>query len=115
MTKRIVDTKPKAIVKVEVSDTLLVPDIQCAFSNAIGVIAKEIMRLHSKVNRGVSLDFHESKSLREYVASLVAISKEAREAAKTSDLSQLSNEDLLKLAQSIATNKQEEESDDELQ
>lgn len=96
--RKIVD---KTVVKVDVNETILVPNIQCAMSNAVGVIAKEIIRLHSKVNRGVSLDMHESKALRDYVASLVSISKEAREASKTNDFSNLTNEELLKLAQSI--------------
>jgi ribosomal protein L17 len=52
----------------------------------------------------VTLNTHESRAVREYVECIVKLSKEAREAARQQDLSNLTNEELLALATELLAN-----------
>lgn len=99
---------PPTKVKLTMQDTILVPDIGSAMSNGITIIANELAHYCSKTARGVSLDLKEARAVREYIAALVMLSKEAREAAKADDLSSMSNEDLLALATKLVGGKAKE-------
>jgi hypothetical protein len=101
MTKYIV--KPQ----VEMHQVSVVPKIETLLSDALVVIGTELARFRAKVNRGVSLDVKEAKIVRDYVESIVKLSKEAREAARSEDLSNLTNEELLQLATDLLGKKDE--------
>jgi hypothetical protein len=115
MTKEVKSGRLTLPGKVEISmkDTVLVPDVQSAMTNAVTIIANELARYCSKTTRGVTLDLKEARIVKEYIAALVSLSKEAREAAKQEDLSNLTNEEILELAQKVLlTSKTQEAKED---
>ena len=79
----------------------LIPATEILLHDAKAIIGAELAHYRSKVVRGVTLDPREARIVQGYLESLVKIQKEEREQSKDEDLSNLSNEDLLKLAASV--------------
>lgn len=94
---------PQKRTKISMNDVVLVPDVGAAMTNAVSIIANELVYYASKTARGVQLDLKEARVVREYVSALVSLSKEAREQARSEDLSNLSNEELLQLATKLVS------------
>ena len=87
--------------KVELKDSSVIPATELLLHDAKAIIGAELAHYRSKVIRGVTLDPKEARIVQGYLESLVKIQKEEREQSKEEDLSQLSNEDLLKLAANV--------------
>lgn len=113
MTKRQVDpSKYTLIDKYAVqSSVTVVPKVETLLSDALVVIGTELARFRAKVQRGASLDLKEGRAVRDYVEAIVKLSKETRESARAEDLSTLTNEELLQLATSLLSNKQQQTTD----
>ena len=70
------------------------------------IIQAEIARYRDKAVRGISLDLKEARVVSNYLSELTKLQKEEREQARSEDLSNLSDEELLQLAsQVLNTNK----------
>ena len=65
------------------------------------IIAAELAKYRSKASKGVSLDLKEARVVQGYLDSLTKLQREEREQARASDLSALSNEELLQLASDV--------------
>jgi hypothetical protein len=74
---------------------VLYASVDGMINDALDTIKIEIVRLHTKVKRGVQLNPTEAKLLQGYVKCLVDLSKEDRERARDADLSNMSTEELL--------------------
>ena len=94
-------TAPPTQVKISLADTVLVPDVASAMSNAVTIISNELAVLCRKTTQNIRLNPNEAKLVREFVQALVLLSKESREQAKQDDLSNLSNEEIASLALSL--------------
>lgn len=84
-----------------VSDVTVVPSIDRLTTDALGILSCELAYYRTKTASGAVLNEKEVVILQRHIDSLVKLSKEAREIAKAEDLSKLSNEELLELAESI--------------
>ncbi len=77
------------------------PSLEQLVADATTIIANELAFYRGKTSRGVTLSAQESRIIRDYVQSLTALCKEAREQIRMQDLSSLSDEELLILAQQL--------------
>lgn len=91
-TKRIIPAQPGVII---------VPSAENLLTEALGLIQTEILQFRHKVNGGKPLQLNEARVLQGYIKSLVELSKEARERAKSEDLSKMSTEELIDLLQTL--------------
>ncbi len=82
--------------KVDPADIIRVPDVESMLGDAMTVIAVEVAKYKSKVNRGGSLDPKEARVLQGYIKALVDLSKENRERSKEDNLDGVSNADLIR-------------------
>ena len=97
--KRIVLPPKKS--KLDLKESNIIPATEILLHDAKAILGAELAHYRSKVVRGVTLDPREARIVQGYLESLVKIQKEEREQSKDEDLSNLSNEDLLKLAASV--------------
>lgn len=73
------------------------PSVDSMVADALQVVQTEILKFKSKVHQGRSLDVKEAKILQGYIKSLVELSREDRERARDADLSDVSDEELVRL------------------
>lgn len=78
-----------------------VTSINDLVSDAMAIIAHELRHYRSKTSRGANLDLKEARVVSNYLDTLTRANKEAREAARQHDLSNLSNEELMQLASQV--------------
>lgn len=97
--KKIILAPGKPIVRREAVVT--VPGVENLIADALGTIELELVKFRNKVNRGESLELPEGRLLTLYVKSLVDLSRESRERARTEDLSKMSDEELAELAKKL--------------
>lgn len=90
--------------QVDQSTVVVVPTLNTLMSDALSIIGAELTHYRSKTKRGVTLDLKEARVIANYMDTLTRASKESREQARAEDLSELSNEELLQLATSLAKN-----------
>lgn len=95
--KRIV-MPPRREIK---SEATLVPTLESLMSDALFIIGSELSRYRQKASRGVTLDLKEARAVQSYMESLVKLSKEDRERARSEDLTNLSDEELKELAKEV--------------
>lgn len=69
------------------------------------IIAAELARYRQKVLKGISLDLKESRVIQGYLSELTKLQREEREEARAADLSNLTDEEMLQLAQQVLTKK----------
>lgn len=89
---------PPSAKKPEVS---VVNDTENLLNDAKMIIAAELARYRGKAMKGVSLDLKEARVVQGYLDSLTKLQKEEREHARSQDLSNLSDEELVQLAQQL--------------
>jgi hypothetical protein len=65
------------------------------------IIASELTRYRDKARKGVTLDLKEARVVQGYLDSLTKLQKEEREQSRAQDLGNLSNEELMLLAQQV--------------
>ena len=87
--------------KISLEQSSIIPATELLLHDAKAIIGAELARYRAMVLRGVTLDSKQARIVQGYLESLVKIQKEEREQARDEDLSQLSNEELLKLAASV--------------
>lgn len=87
--------------RIEFKDSNIIPATELLLHDAKAIIGAELAHYRAKVVRGVTLDPKEARIVQGYLESLVKIQKEEREQSRDEDLSQLSNEELLKLAANV--------------
>lgn len=78
--------------------TSVIPTLDTLIHDAISIISSELGRYKSKTARGITLELKEARAVQGYMDSLVKMSKEQRDAAKSEDLSNLTDDELLRLA-----------------
>ena len=83
------DYKPK--------NPIVMPSVDEMLADSLQVLRAEILRFKTKVAQGRPLDQAEAKTVQGYIRSLVELSKEDRERLKGTDLSQLTEEELVAL------------------
>lgn len=80
----------------------IIPNIDGLMQDAMIIVGQELSNYKRKVTNGISLDLKEARVVQGYMETLTKLSKEQRDAARSEDLSNLSNEELLQLATEIA-------------
>ena len=95
---------PKRTNQINEREVSVLPSLSALLDDAKSIIGAELAQYRHKVKRGATLDLKEARAVQGYMETLVKLSKEEREAARSEDLSSLSNEELLQLATSL-TNK----------
>ena len=96
------DTKKRIIVpKRDEPKISVVNDTENLLNDAKMIIAAELARYRGKAMKGVSLDLKEARVVQGYLDSLTKLQKEEREHARSQDLSNLSDEELVQLAQQL--------------
>lgn len=87
-------------------EVITLPTLESLTADALAIIGNELTRYRCKTSKGITLDLKEARVITGYLDALTRASKESREQARSEDLSDLSNEELLQLATQIAgTNK----------
>lgn len=97
--KRIIIHPAKSKQTVESHD--FIPATDLLLHDAKCIISGELSRYRAKVQKGLSLDLKEARVIQGYLDALVRLQKEERDASRAQDLSNLSDEELLALAQSV--------------
>lgn len=91
------------------SQVLDVPEAETLIADALRIIQNQITQIATQSNRlivqGKTLGLAEARVLQGYIKSLVELSKEARERAKDDNLANMSDEELLELAQLLIAKK----------
>jgi hypothetical protein len=96
------DTKRKLIRPQSTEIIQVTPTADTLMNDALSIISAELSKYRTKCVRGVHLDPKEARIVQGYIESLAKLKKEEREAARAHDLSNLSDEELLQLAASLA-------------
>ena len=100
--------KPKKriiIPKRDEPSITVVNDTENLLNDAKMIIAAELARYRGKAMKGVSLDLKEARVVQGYLDSLTKLQKEEREHSRSQDLSNLSDEELVQLAQQLLGSK----------
>jgi hypothetical protein len=84
-----------------VSDIIVTPSVKHLMDDALSIISTEIMQFKSIVNKGKSLDMRQAKILQGYIKSLVELSRESREHADDKDFANMTDEELIKMVESL--------------
>ena len=84
--------------KREESKISIVNSTDSLLNDAKMIIAAELAKYRSKSVKGINLDLKEARVVQGYLDSLTKLQREEREQARASDLSNLSNEELMQLA-----------------
>ena len=87
--------------KIDLGEAHIIPATELLLHDAKAIIGAELSKYRAMVQRGVTLDPKQARIVQGYLESLVKIQKEESEQTRSEDLSQLSNEELLKLAASV--------------
>jgi len=98
MVKKLI-LPPKHQKNIEVSDHI--PSTDLLLHDAKLIIASELAHYRSKISRGSNLDLKEARVIQGYLDTLTKLQREEREAARQHDLSNLSDEELLQLANDV--------------
>lgn len=96
------DTKRRLIRPQSTEIIQVTPTADSLMNDALSIIGSELSKYKSKSVRGVHLDPKEARIVQGYIDALAKLKKEEREAARQHDLSNLSDEELLQLATSLA-------------
>lgn len=75
--------------------------INSLLNDALKIIGSELTGYKKKTERGVILNLKEARVVSNYLDTLTRASKEAREQARSEDLSNLSDEELVQLASQL--------------
>ena len=99
-------SKPKRRIIVPTPETHevsveLVNETQRLLDDAKHIIGAELARYRSKTSKGVSLDLKEARVVQGYLDALTKLQREEREQSRAEDFSNMSNEDLLALAEEL--------------
>jgi hypothetical protein len=97
--KKVIESPQKAP-----ESPVIVPTLDTLMNDALAIIGSELAHYRSKTKRGLNLGLKEARIVQYYMDSLVKMSRDSREQARAEDLADLSNEELLQLATSLAEN-----------
>jgi hypothetical protein len=86
--------------------TSVIPAVDILVNDAKAIICSELARYRTKSERGVTLDLKEARVIQGYLETLIKLQREEREQARSDDLSNLTNEELLELASKVLGNTQ---------
>ena len=89
------------------SDVSVMPSIDRIVTDAMITLSNEMVYYRTKTSSGAKLSKDEAKILKDHISCICQLSKEARDAAKANDYSNLSNEELMALAESLVNKKAE--------
>lgn len=81
------------------------PSLNQLMNDAMNIVGAELAHYKAKTAKGITLDLKEARVVANYIDVLTKASKESREQARANDLSDLSNEELIQLASSLASAK----------
>lgn len=88
---------PKRIYPKKVEANLVInPDAQTLISDALSIIATEIVRFKHAQSGGKKLEASEARVLQGYIKSLVELAREEREQEESRDFADLTNSQLIK-------------------
>jgi len=87
--------------KNEPVSTLMVQSTDLLIDDAKLIIAAELARYRQKASRGISLDLKEARVVTGYIAELTKLQREEREQARSEDLSNLTDDELLQVAAQV--------------
>jgi len=96
-------SQPRAVVPRK--STIMQPNVDDLIDDATNIIAMEVAKFSSKVNKGQSLSLPESRILQGYIKSLVELSKESRERFNDKDLAKMSDEELAQMLETLLKKK----------
>lgn len=77
------------------------PGLKDLVEDGLSIIGSELAQYRQKASKGVMLSTREARIVQIYVDTLLKAAKESREQARAEDLSNLSNEELLDLANTL--------------
>lgn len=92
---------PNKKQEIDANNMMVVPPVEALMADALSIIGNELARFRAKSNRGVSLEYKECRAVQMYMDALVKLSREERERARSEDLSNLSDDELRQLAESV--------------
>ena len=95
MRKRVI------IPKTETSITSISTSIDLLLHDAKSIIAAELSKYRSKVQRNVQLDLKEARVVQGYLETLIKLQREERDQARSEDLSNLTDAELFDLAAKV--------------
>ena len=81
--------------------TIVVPTVDRLMNDALSIIGSELAAYRHKTSKGMRLELKEAKNVQGYMDALVKLNREMREAARMHDLSNLTDEELAKLASEV--------------
>ena len=99
------ENKPTPIKRVIVPSIVFEASPESIMTETLTVIHTEILKFRKKTNAGQSLSPSEGRLLQGYIKALVDIARESRERDENADLANMSDDDLLKLVQTITAKK----------
>ena len=82
-------------------DITVVPTLDGLMNDALSIIGAELGQYKSKTKRGITLDLKEARAVQGYMETLVKLSRENREQARSEALEGLSDADLAQLADEV--------------
>lgn len=77
--------------------TVVQPSVDTLIADAMSILELELLRFKQKVQRGQALIPDEGRLLNGYIKALTELAREDREQQKGTDLSNLSNEEIIAL------------------
>lgn len=101
---------PRRLV-IKPNNVLVVPEAETLIGDALRIIQNQLTQIAAKSNKAIAagntLGLAEARVLQGYIKALVELSKESRERSKADDFSNLSDEELAQLAQTLLQKKSE--------
>lgn len=95
------EVRRKYIASSQITSVITEPTPTHLLNDALGVIATEITKFKTKVNKGNTLTLPEARVLQGYIKALVELSKEKREAFDQKDLANYSDSELAEIIKKL--------------
>ncbi len=85
----------------KIATTDIIPATDILLHDARCIVAAELAQYRQKVSRGITLDLREARVVQGYLETLIRLQKEERDQARSEDLSNLNDEELMELASKV--------------
>lgn len=99
--------EPELAAPKDASTPMVIPELTGLLHDSLRIIAKELDRYRTITENEKPLAAPEARVVQGYMDTLIKLSKEARERARDQDLSELTDEEVLKLASKYIKNQTE--------
>lgn len=95
------DEEGRTLRRIIPQAVVVVPTVDRLMNDALSIIGSELACYKSKASKGIRLELKEANAVQGYIETLIKLNRETREAARMHDLSNLSDEELSKLAHEV--------------